>query len=92
MCDLEPNNPVVGNLFTGVATFIIISLVDSIVVEQHPSRNMPPVPPVPPVPPGQRWAGWAASSFQCRSFMMWWAIALVGKELCLWFLEKQRSG
>jgi hypothetical protein len=76
----------VGNLFTGVATFIIISLVNSIVVEQHPSRNMPPVPPVP------RWAGWAASSFQCRSFMRWRAIALVGKELCLWFLEKHRSG
>jgi len=32
----------VGNLFTGVATFIILSLVNSIVVEQHPSKNMPP--------------------------------------------------
>jgi hypothetical protein len=77
----------VGNLFTGVATFIIISLANSIVVEQHPSRNMPlcllgatcatTVLYVPSL------AGWAASSSDVGSFMMWRAIALVGKELCL---------
>jgi len=36
----RPNNPIMRNLFTAVATFIIISLVNESVVEQHPDRNL----------------------------------------------------
>jgi 4-hydroxybenzoate polyprenyltransferase len=57
----KPNNPVVRNLFTGVATFIIISLVTSVVVEQHPSRNMPLV-------LRASLAGWAGLVIQIQEF------------------------
>jgi 4-hydroxybenzoate polyprenyltransferase len=57
----KPNNPVVRNLFTGVATFIIISLVNSVVVEQHPGRNMPLV-------LRASLAGWAGLIIQIQEF------------------------
>ena len=36
----KPNNPVMRNMFTGVATFIIISLVNAIVVHEHADRDL----------------------------------------------------
>jgi 4-hydroxybenzoate polyprenyltransferase len=55
------NNPVVRNLFTGVATFIIISLVNSVVVERHPDRYMPLV-------LRAALAGWAGLVIQIQEF------------------------
>jgi 4-hydroxybenzoate polyprenyltransferase len=57
----KPNNPVVRNLFTGVATFIIISLVNSVVVGQHPGRNMP-------LMLRASLAGWAGLVIQIQEF------------------------
>jgi 4-hydroxybenzoate polyprenyltransferase len=57
----KPNNPVVRNLFTGLATFIIVSLVNSVVVEQHPSRDMPLV-------LRASLAGWAGLVIQIQEF------------------------
>jgi 4-hydroxybenzoate polyprenyltransferase len=57
----KPNNPVVRNLFTGVATFIIISLVNSAVVAQHPDRDMPFV-------LRAALAGWAGLVIQIQEF------------------------
>jgi 4-hydroxybenzoate polyprenyltransferase len=57
----KPNNPVVRNLFTGIATFIIISLVNSVVVERHPDRNMALV-------LRAALAGWAGLVIQIQEF------------------------
>jgi len=57
----RPNNPVVRNLFTGLATFIIISLVNSVVVERHPDRHMPLV-------LRAALAGWAGLIIQIQEF------------------------
>jgi len=57
----KPNNPVVRNLFTGVATFLIISLVNAVVVERHPDRYMPLV-------LRAALAGWAGLVIQIQEF------------------------
>jgi 4-hydroxybenzoate polyprenyltransferase len=57
----RPNNPVMRNLFTAVATFIIISLVNESVVEQHPDRNLHVV-------LRAALAGWACLVIQIQEF------------------------
>jgi len=57
----KPNNPVMRNLFTGVATFLIISLVNSVVVDQEPNRDMALV-------LRASLAGWAGLVIQIQEF------------------------
>jgi 1,4-dihydroxy-2-naphthoate octaprenyltransferase len=57
----KPNNPFVRNLFTGLATFIIISLVSSVAVKQHPERDVAVVFRV-------ALAGWAGLIIQIQEF------------------------
>jgi 4-hydroxybenzoate polyprenyltransferase len=95
LCYVWPrlNNPVMRNLFTSVATFIIISLVNATVVDQYPERNLHLV-------PRAALAGWVCLVTQIQEFHDLEGDRLAGKrtlplvlgEARIWLMRQATCG